>query len=255
MGNLARGVWDAIKGIFNNTVGAIVRFVVDGISGLVRSVGQFFGDMGRAAQGGIGSLIGFVASIPGRILSAIGNLGGLLFSAGADIVNGLIRGIGSVIGNIGKFLLNGVKNAVNSVLGFLGIKSPSRLFADIGRDMGRGMIVGLERISPAVDSAARAMAASATEEARLSPAAAARAFGSIPTGGGATAGTGQAGEVQVTLQQTNIMQPGTDVRQFASEVYRNGAYELAAASSLLGVSRGSPRIGVADILTGARGTM
>lgn len=255
MGNLARGVWDAIKGIFNSTVGAIVRFVVDGISGLVRSVGQFFGDMGRAAQGGIGSLIGFVASIPGRILSAIGSLAGLLFSAGVDVVNGLIRGIGSVIGSIGKFLLNGVKGAVNSVLGFLGIKSPSRLFADIGRDMGLGMIVGLEKISPAVDSAAQAMAASATGAAQLSPEAAARAFGSIPTGGGGTAGTGQAGEVQVTLQQTNVMQPGTDVRQFASEVYRNGAYELAAASSLLGVSQGSPRVGIADIVTGARGTM
>lgn len=255
LGNLARGVWDTIKGIFNNTVGAIVRFVVDGISGLVRSVGNFFGDMVRAAQGGIGSLIGFVASIPGRILSAIGSLAGLLFSAGADIVNGLIRGIGSLIGNIGKFLLNGIKGAVGGVLSFLGIKSPSRLFAEIGRNMGEGMIVGLERVTPAVDAAAKAMASSAVDNASLSPAAAAAGFGDIPTTGASTAASGSTGAVEVKLQQTNVMQPGVDVRQFASEVYRNGAYELAAASSLLGVNRGSSQVGISDIVSGVRGTM
>ena len=49
----------------------------------------------------MGGLLSFVSGIPGKILSALGDLGSLLFNAGKRIIQGLINGIGSMIGSVG----------------------------------------------------------------------------------------------------------------------------------------------------------
>jgi hypothetical protein len=78
----------------------------------------------------------------------------------------------------------------------------------------------------------------------------------IPTAGGITldpanltGGTGgvvTAGGGGVTLQQTNIMQPGTDVQQFANVVLRRGFGDYLSDANTLGVSRNGVQAGVND---------
>jgi phage-related protein len=97
-----------IKGVVSsvlNVVAGIVRKAVstisnifNGIRAIVDKVRNFFNQLRAAANGGTGSLIAFIKTIPGKILGALGNLGGLLFNKGKELVRGFINGIGDMIG-------------------------------------------------------------------------------------------------------------------------------------------------------------
>lgn len=73
-----------------------------------------------------------------------------LASAGADLVQGLINGIGGAIGGVADALIGGLQSAVDSALSFLGIASPSKLFDWVGQMSMEGLAGGIE------DTAAKA---------------------------------------------------------------------------------------------------
>jgi TP901 family phage tail tape measure protein len=107
-------IWNAIVAIFQAAVDRVVA-VINGIKAFVDKIRSFFNELKTAAQGGTDSLIAFVKGIPGRILDAIGNLAGLLFAKGKDLVQGLIDGILSMIGK----LKDAAKKLVDAVGRFL----------------------------------------------------------------------------------------------------------------------------------------
>jgi hypothetical protein len=102
----------------------------------------------------------------------------LMFGVGEDLVNGLISGTLSM-GEVLKRALIGF--AARFVLGpfsqALGIFSPSRVFADYGRQLGLGLVQGMHSMEGAVASATGGLASAATPT----------AMGDIPTGGAITA--------------------------------------------------------------------
>lgn len=103
-------VWNGIKSFFTTVWEGIVRIftsardrviaIIDGIKAIVEKVRKFFGELKAAADQGVGPLIDFVGQIPGKILSAIGNIGRLLYNKGKDLVQGLIDGILSMLGKL-----------------------------------------------------------------------------------------------------------------------------------------------------------
>ncbi|NUR79078.1 MAG: hypothetical protein HOQ21_01335, partial [Dermatophilaceae bacterium] len=104
------GAIGAVIGALIRIIGWIVKVgsaVVNGIKAWV----QFQLAVLRV----IGNVIKFVGSIPGRITSALGSLGGLLVHAGEELIQGLINGISSKIGAI-KDKMSEVTSAVKGYL-------------------------------------------------------------------------------------------------------------------------------------------
>jgi phage-related protein len=109
-------VWNAIKGRVQADVNAVKSI----LSWFSRIGGLFRGwwDSGvSAVEGAAGRMVSFVRGIPGKILSALGNLGSLLFSAGQRVIQGLISGIGSMIGSVGSAIGN-IASEITSHLPF-----------------------------------------------------------------------------------------------------------------------------------------
>jgi tape measure domain-containing protein len=124
-------------------------------NGAIKAFRSFASGVGSA----ISTAISWVASLPGRIKNTLGNLGSLLIGAGKDLINGLIAGIkaspGRVVDAI-KSIANGAKEAFK---GFLGIKSPSKVFAGYGTNITEGLVGGISAGMGQVDSAVAGLSA------------------------------------------------------------------------------------------------
>lgn len=103
-GGFVTGALSAMTGLPPNITAIFGRILdslgvfSDGFIGRARSL------WGRAADAflsGIGSLANIVATLPNRILNALGPTGNILYDAGRAIIRGLIRGIESMLGPVG----------------------------------------------------------------------------------------------------------------------------------------------------------
>jgi phage-related protein len=247
--NVIVGAWQAIFNIVTGIVNGIGNGIRNGFNAVFRFFGNIMSSIGNAVRNGINAVGNFFRDLPGKVLGFLASLPGKLFQMGVDVVKGLIDGIKSWVQNAINAVIDFGKDIINGITGALGIGSPSKEFRKVGVFAGQGLILGIRDMT---DPAARAAADMAT--AVLD---AAGGLDLTPRSGGLTSPTGDVNRAanaaagvaaSVVLRQTNIMQPGADVSQFATEVYRQGAQQLAAAGSAIsvanqGVQRGLPADG------------
>jgi len=156
-------VWSQVASDTNSGTSA-----VKGILGWFGHLGALFrGWWDEAAAGtasGIGKMISFAESIPGRINSALGGLPGMMFRAGVNVIKSLISGIESMISSVGSV----VAGVARKVAGFFGLSpavegplsgggAPEIRGQHFAADISRGMLSGL----PGVASAASRLAGAA----------------------------------------------------------------------------------------------
>ncbi|GAA0638287.1 hypothetical protein GCM10010174_70180 [Kutzneria viridogrisea] len=163
-------VWNAILAVINFVWGLIKAYImlyVDGIKAVLNWFGQlgslFSGWFQAAYNGAVGAiqgLLGWLGGLPGRILGALGNIGSWLWNAGSDLISGLWRGIQSMGSWLASQITGFIKSFVpGPVLKFLGIASPSRLFADIGRWIPAGLAQGIDGAASLASDATGRLAA------------------------------------------------------------------------------------------------
>ena len=90
-------------------------------------------------------------------------MGSVLYSAGVNIVQGLINGIGSMMGAIGRAVLSIVPEAIRGPFeALLGIHSPSLVATWWGEMLGLGLVNGIDDSVPAVAGATAKLGKAAT---------------------------------------------------------------------------------------------
>jgi hypothetical protein len=117
LARLALVLLPAVAFALNGPILALARLsgaLATAINGVSRFAGLLAGAVGAAiagAKGRLDDLVTVFHGLPGRIVSAVGNLSSVLVNAGRDIISGLINGItsqlghlGSVLGGVGSFI-------------------------------------------------------------------------------------------------------------------------------------------------------
>lgn len=110
----ARTVWSAIVSVVQGGISK-VKSVINGIRSVIATVRNAFNSAKQAASDKIAAVIALVKGLPGKVTSALGNLGRLLYNKGVALVKGFINGIASMIGAV----KNKVKAVVSAVTDFL----------------------------------------------------------------------------------------------------------------------------------------
>lgn len=157
-------IWAGVQQVVTSAIGIVKTYVFgigDWISNafsLVSSIarnlwGQVWDYVKSAVINGAASIGRTVSEIPGKVLSALGNAGTILFNSGKDLIRGFINGIGSMGSALWDAAKNIASNAVDSIKSFLGIHSPSRVFKEIGMYSAQGLIIGLEDNTAKVEKA------------------------------------------------------------------------------------------------------
>ena len=172
-GQLISSLASGIRG----KVGSVVTAVGNGISKAVNTVrskaGQFLsagGQLISSLVSGIRSRIGAVTSavssaVQGAVNAARSKAGAMV-SAGAQLIQGFVNGIKSKAASIASAAASVVSNAISAAKGALGIHSPSRVFAEIGRYTAMGMAQGLRQNATLVNAPATSLADNAINSVR-----------------------------------------------------------------------------------------
>ena len=140
-----RRIFDAILTFIRTTINRIRDFVVNGFNTLRDRATSAIERMRDSVRNILNTVVDFVKDLPARVIRGLGNLGSLLFDKGRDMIQGLLDGARSLLKNIGSFFLNIVPGWIRGPFEkALGISSPSKVFAEIGRDTMEGFSVGVD---------------------------------------------------------------------------------------------------------------
>jgi tape measure domain-containing protein len=166
------GVWARIVGVIMgavNTVSAVIRgwasaawaVISSTFNSVVGFLGGVWGNIINGVSGMVGRVGGFFSGLWGTITGALAGAGSWLWSAGVNIVQGLINGVQSLAGTIGSAFLSMIPGwIVGPFKAAMGIASPSKLFKRFGRWIIQGLGIGLvEEKSTAVRAMEGAAAA------------------------------------------------------------------------------------------------
>jgi tape measure domain-containing protein len=160
-----RAGWAGIRSVFTT----VVNFIKGGVTGWV-------GGIGRLISGGIsrvrgvwssgwssirstvttygGKVLDFVKGLPGKITGFFRSLPGKLVEIGKNIIQGLIRGIKGAWGAVTGVVSSLVDKIPGPIRKMLGIHSPSRVMAEIGKFITQGLVVGMMKGSKGVEKTA-----------------------------------------------------------------------------------------------------
>jgi phage-related minor tail protein len=122
--------------------------IIESVSDLNSRVGDWARRSWQSAKDGAEEkgreLVSWARDLPGRIVREIGELGSKLWSAGRDLIEGLIRGIKDTASRIAESVLGPIRDTIAKTKALLGISSPSKVMAEIGYFMGEGLAIGIE---------------------------------------------------------------------------------------------------------------
>lgn len=168
------GIFEALRnvGLFlGDTIYNVATFFVDAWNTIVKAwsnaAGWFNGAVG-GIRGAFSSIPGTIAgvfssawravtSIWGGIGSWFSGLGGQMLGAGRNIIDGLVKGISGGKDAVVNKIKEIASNSLQAIKDFFGIKSPSRVMAQMGTYMMQGWSIGMDKSSSmAISSAQRA---------------------------------------------------------------------------------------------------
>jgi hypothetical protein len=184
---------------------SLIGSVLSMLPALLRGAVQLFTGLVSAIPQIIPPLLGALIALAPVIIGAIIGLIPVLLRAGVDLIGGLVSGLFKAAGSVGKALLDIAKGAVGGFLKFLGIKSPSRLFASFGKDTVAGLAVGLRKNAGLVDGAMDQLSdrVAGGFSAQLSAPEIDGAFNTYSTGRSSSSMSATPATIQINLQTLN----------------------------------------------------
>ena len=165
--------------VFGPVVIAAVQSVIDIVSSLFEFFKLAFTGIGQILTGdfagafetfkklalvGVNAVIKILGNLWEGVKGIFANFGVNLVQVGRDMMAGLVRGIIAMKDAVWNALKTVVMSGINNVKAFLGIKSPSRLFMQMGVFVGEGFAIGIEKTEPMVVSAIQKMGKAASDE-------------------------------------------------------------------------------------------
>ena len=140
----------------------IIDTLIDMLPELIDAAFELFTGIVTALYDATPDVMAAIGGLLPQMISTVMGFIPAFFQAGFEIVSGLARGI---IENGPRILGSAISSAVNGVVSgakaLLGINSPSKVFAEMGTDIGDGLINGIKGSYQGVKSAADGLATAA----------------------------------------------------------------------------------------------
>lgn len=147
IGSIISGAMRYIQGVIDLVMGVVTGNWSRAWTGIKNMLGGIWDAIKGAVSGALDGLVRFFVDLPGRILRALGDLGGLLVEAGKNIIRGLIRGLEQAW----QWIKDKLASLTNLIPDWKGPPARDRvLLVGNGRLIMRGLVTGLEDGTPDV---------------------------------------------------------------------------------------------------------
>ena len=219
----------AVLGILVAGFVLVITFIARVVGWLAQLGGWFLQLAGQVSQAmnsfmgsianGINNAVNWFASLPGRARGAIGNLGGMLYNAGVEIIQGFINGINNMFGRV-RGTLTDLTNKIKSWKG--PEQKDKTLLTSAGEMVIGGFITGLESQYDSVRNSLSGFTQSLNAEVGLGS-----SLSYSPSGSGALLSGDKSGGIGLMNQTINIgtIQDRSDAQYIVDSI--NRSYELA----------------------------
>jgi TP901 family phage tail tape measure protein len=144
----ATEIWEAIVTWVSEQAQEIYNSVTKVIGELKDWWGEIWGEIVTETTERSQNIFDAISGAVERIKTWLGEQWESLVKLGGDIISGLVQGVLGGAGKLIEALTSGVEDAVAAVKEFLGIESPSKLFAGLGEEMTAGLAEGLAESTP-----------------------------------------------------------------------------------------------------------
>ncbi|GAA3441066.1 phage tail protein [Planomonospora venezuelensis] len=202
----ASSAWEGIKSALSSAWSGIKSAASSAWEGLKSLISESWEKIKSAVSTGIDTVVTFFKELPGKIVSALGNLGSLLLQAGKDVIQGFINGVKAMASQAAAAVKTTIGNVVPGAKLVLDSHSPSRVFENIGADTIKGFVGGVLSQEGAAVNAVKGVMGAAINAAK----------GAV--GGGLSPNVGSVGGALKGVQKTPInLIPGDTGGGLASE--------------------------------------
>lgn len=123
------GAWNAVKGIADTIWGGLVR----GIENVISTISSVFG------------------TLKTNVVNSVSDAGEWLYTSGRNVIDGLTRGIRDMASQAVDSVKNVGSNVVGGFKKMMGIASPSKVFKNLGKEITRGLSVGITEDTRSVE--------------------------------------------------------------------------------------------------------
>ena len=154
-----RAGWDAVGRPVVDTVVSVFGWFRDQIKAAFDIVSGFAKDLWNDISTFFGKIFTKIGEVKDKVLQPFKDAGSWLVDAGKNIIDGLLNGIGDLGKKISEWFLDKIPDWIKTPFKkALGIKSPSRVFAGFGKNIGEGLINGIDGMAGKVEKSAQGMA-------------------------------------------------------------------------------------------------
>ena len=154
-----RAGWDAVGRPVVDTVVSVFGWFRDKIKAAFDIVSGFASDLWNDISNFFGKIFTKIGEVKDKVLQPFKDAGSWLVDAGKNIIDGLLNGIGDLGKKIADWFLDKIPGWIKEPFKkALGIRSPSRVFAGFGKNIGEGLINGIDGMAGKVEKSAQGMA-------------------------------------------------------------------------------------------------
>lgn len=158
------GLWSGIQFVWR-TVTTFYTTMGSVILGWLSAAGTWLINTGRNIIDGMwnglkavwATVTGWFNGLRNIVTGLLSNAGEWLRNIGRQVIDGFLNGLKGAWSAVTSWISGAAERVSGAFRNILGISSPSRVFMEFGENIGQGLILGMEKIQPSVDSEVRSL--------------------------------------------------------------------------------------------------
>lgn len=159
-------IMDMMIRILNAIAARMPDLVTAGVNVIVSFIQGVTNNLPRITDAGATLIITFVTSLANTISARSGEMRTAGLKLALAIADGMTGGLISAVGRVAEAAANLARNAISKAKSVLDSNSPSKVFIQIGKDVGAGFVIGMDKSVNVVSNAAKGLGEAALYGAR-----------------------------------------------------------------------------------------